>query len=149
MLARLIEFSLRQRMLVMLGALALAGAGMFAFLNLPIDAYPDISPTPVPYTHLDVYKRQSPLRRHKLLQSLAQHNRRTFPMRAVANVLSLPCQCLDAAVKPQPRRISRTTVWIISIVGLVLAAVLWGWWSYSRPAASSAATTPVLSLIHI
>ena len=58
-------------------------------------------------------------------------------MRAVANVLSLPCQCLDAAVKPQPRRISRTTVWIISIVGLVLAAVLWGWWSYSRPAAVS------------
>ena len=47
MLARLIEFSLRQRMLVMLGALALAGAGMFAFLNLPIDAYPDISPTQV------------------------------------------------------------------------------------------------------
>ena len=47
MLAWLIEFSLRQRMLVMLGALALAGAGVFAFLNLPIDAYPDISPTQV------------------------------------------------------------------------------------------------------
>ena len=44
MLAWLIEFSLRQRMLVMLGALALAGAGVFAFLNLPIDAYPDNSP---------------------------------------------------------------------------------------------------------
>lgn len=43
MLSRLIEFSLRQRALVLLGVLALAGAGLAAFLQLPIDAYPDIS----------------------------------------------------------------------------------------------------------
>ena len=47
MLSRLIEFSLRQRALVLLGVLALAGAGLAAFLRLPIDAYPDISPTQV------------------------------------------------------------------------------------------------------
>ncbi len=47
MLARLIEFSLRQRVLVLLAAVALAGAGVAAFLHLPIDAYPDISPTQV------------------------------------------------------------------------------------------------------
>ncbi len=47
MLSRLIEFSLRQRVLVLLCALALAGAGIAAFLRLPIDAYPDISPTQV------------------------------------------------------------------------------------------------------
>lgn len=47
MLSRLIEFSLRQRVLVLLAAIALAGAGVVAFLRLPIDAYPDISPTQV------------------------------------------------------------------------------------------------------
>ena len=47
MLSRLIEFSLRQRVLVLLAALALAGGGVAAFLHLPIDAYPDISPTQV------------------------------------------------------------------------------------------------------
>jgi cobalt-zinc-cadmium resistance protein CzcA len=47
MLSRLIELSLRQRVLVLLAALALAGAGVAAFLSLPIDAYPDISPTQV------------------------------------------------------------------------------------------------------
>jgi len=47
MLSRLIEFSLRQRVLVLLAAVALAGAGAAAFLSLPIDAYPDISPTQV------------------------------------------------------------------------------------------------------
>ena len=47
MLSRLIEFSLRQRVLVLLAALALAGGGIAAFLHLPIDAYPDISPTQV------------------------------------------------------------------------------------------------------
>ncbi|MCD7100368.1 CusA/CzcA family heavy metal efflux RND transporter [Stenotrophomonas sp. MMGLT7] len=47
MLARLIDFSLRQRVLVLLAAVALAGAGAAAFLRLPIDAYPDISPTQV------------------------------------------------------------------------------------------------------
>lgn len=47
MLTRLIEFSLRQRVLVLLAALALAGGGIAAFLHLPIDAYPDISPAQV------------------------------------------------------------------------------------------------------
>lgn len=47
MLSRLIEFSLRQRLLVLLAVLALAGAGVASFLQLPIDAYPDISPTQV------------------------------------------------------------------------------------------------------
>jgi hypothetical protein len=45
--SRLIEFSLRQRVLVLLAVLALAGGGVAAFLHLPIDAYPDISPTQV------------------------------------------------------------------------------------------------------
>ncbi|WP_129643170.1 CusA/CzcA family heavy metal efflux RND transporter [Peristeroidobacter agariperforans] len=47
MLARLIEFSLRQRVLVLLAAVGIAAAGIMAFLRLPIDAYPDISPTQV------------------------------------------------------------------------------------------------------
>ncbi len=47
MLSRLIEFSLRQRLLVLLAVIALAGAGLASFLQLPIDAYPDISPTQV------------------------------------------------------------------------------------------------------
>jgi cobalt-zinc-cadmium resistance protein CzcA len=47
MLERLIEFSLRQRMLVLLAAVGIAAAGTMAFLRLPIDAYPDISPTQV------------------------------------------------------------------------------------------------------
>ncbi len=47
MLARLIEFSLRQRLLVLLIALAIGIAGAMAFVRLPIDAYPDISPTQV------------------------------------------------------------------------------------------------------
>jgi cobalt-zinc-cadmium resistance protein CzcA len=46
-LARLIEFSLRQRLLVLLVAFGIAGAGMLAFARLPIDAFPDISPTQV------------------------------------------------------------------------------------------------------
>ena len=47
MLARLIEFSLRQRLLVLLVAFGIAAAGMIAFGRLPIDAFPDISPTQV------------------------------------------------------------------------------------------------------
>ena len=47
MLARLIDFSLRQRALVLLAALALALAGVWAYVHLPIDAFPDISPTQV------------------------------------------------------------------------------------------------------
>lgn len=47
MLARLTEFSLRQRLLVLLAALGLALAGAWAFARLPIDAFPDISPAQV------------------------------------------------------------------------------------------------------
>jgi HME family heavy-metal exporter/cobalt-zinc-cadmium resistance protein CzcA len=47
MLAKLIDFSLRQRALVLLAALALALAGAWAYVQLPIDAFPDISPTQV------------------------------------------------------------------------------------------------------
>lgn len=47
MLSRLIEFALRQPVLVLLAVLALASAGVTAWLKLPIDAYPDISPTQV------------------------------------------------------------------------------------------------------
>ncbi|KFJ13214.1 heavy metal efflux pump, CzcA family protein [Delftia acidovorans] len=47
MLARLIDFSLRQRALVLMAACALALAGAWAYVHLPIDAFPDISPTQV------------------------------------------------------------------------------------------------------
>lgn len=47
MLRRLIEFSLSQRLLVLLAALALAAGGVWAFMRLPIDAYPNIAPTQV------------------------------------------------------------------------------------------------------
>ncbi|KJK24848.1 cytochrome C peroxidase [Burkholderiaceae bacterium 16] len=47
MLAGLIEFSLRQRALVLIAASVLAVAGAWAYLKLPIDAFPDISPTQV------------------------------------------------------------------------------------------------------
>ena len=47
MLSRLVEFSLRQRVLVLLLSAAVAIAGAMSFLRLPIDAYPDISPTQV------------------------------------------------------------------------------------------------------
>ncbi|MDD2893841.1 MAG: CusA/CzcA family heavy metal efflux RND transporter [Halothiobacillaceae bacterium] len=47
MLNRLIAFSLAQRLLVLLAALLVAGFGWMAFSTIPIDAYPDISPTQV------------------------------------------------------------------------------------------------------
>lgn len=43
MIASLLEFSLRQRILI-LGLLSLlAGAGLIAFQSIPIDAYPDVT----------------------------------------------------------------------------------------------------------
>jgi len=47
MLARLVQFALSQRLFVMLAAALLAGAGWYAFRNLPIDAFPDVSSTQV------------------------------------------------------------------------------------------------------
>jgi cobalt-zinc-cadmium resistance protein CzcA len=44
---KLISLSLTQRLLVMLISLLLAAAGLQAFLQLPIDAFPDVSPTQV------------------------------------------------------------------------------------------------------
>ncbi|WP_303785809.1 efflux RND transporter permease subunit [Azovibrio restrictus] len=43
MLARLVRFSLTQRLLVLVLTLILAGLGLRAFLQLPIDAFPDVS----------------------------------------------------------------------------------------------------------
>ncbi len=47
MLARLIQFSLSQRLFVLLATLLVAGAGWHAFTQLPIDAFPDVSSTQV------------------------------------------------------------------------------------------------------
>lgn len=46
-LAGLVRFSLTQRMLMLLVVALLIPAGWFAFINIPIDAFPDISPTQV------------------------------------------------------------------------------------------------------
>lgn len=47
MLARLIAFSLSQRLLVLVLTLGLVAAGALAFRELPIDAFPDVSSTQV------------------------------------------------------------------------------------------------------
>ena len=47
MLSKLIQFSLSQRLLILLASLVLAGAGLFAYRGLPIDAFPDVSSTQV------------------------------------------------------------------------------------------------------
>lgn len=47
MLATLIQFALTQRVFALLITLMLAGAGYQAALHLPIDAFPDVSPTQV------------------------------------------------------------------------------------------------------
>lgn len=47
LLSRLVQFSLSQRLMTALLTIVLVGFGLRALLNLPIDAYPDISPTQV------------------------------------------------------------------------------------------------------
>ena len=47
MLARLIEFSLTQRLLMLLLTLLLIGGGIYSYQKLPIDAFPDVSSTQV------------------------------------------------------------------------------------------------------
>ncbi len=47
MLSRLLSFALRQRLLVLVLATALTVAGVVAYRNLPIDAFPDVSTTQV------------------------------------------------------------------------------------------------------
>ncbi|MGA8579925.1 MAG: efflux RND transporter permease subunit, partial [Bryobacteraceae bacterium] len=44
MIARIVSFALQQRFLIVTASLALMIWGAFSFLNLPIDAYPDLSP---------------------------------------------------------------------------------------------------------
>lgn len=44
MIARIIDFSLRQRLLVVIGTLALLGVGVRALRTIPVDAFPDVSP---------------------------------------------------------------------------------------------------------
>ncbi|MFV1985975.1 MAG: efflux RND transporter permease subunit [Gemmatimonadota bacterium] len=44
MIERLIDFALRQRLLTMTMTVALFGGGIWAYTQLPVDAYPDISP---------------------------------------------------------------------------------------------------------
>lgn len=46
-MASLIRFALSQRLLVMLLAVLLSGGGYYAFKNIPIDAFPEVSPTQV------------------------------------------------------------------------------------------------------
>ncbi|WP_051332111.1 efflux RND transporter permease subunit [Methylocaldum szegediense] len=46
-MARLIQFALTQRLFALLSALLLSGAGWLAATHLPIDAFPDVSPTQV------------------------------------------------------------------------------------------------------
>jgi len=41
---RIVAMSLRQRLLVVLGAVAIAALGIWSFKRLPVDAYPDLSP---------------------------------------------------------------------------------------------------------
>ena len=43
MLERIIHFSIRQRLFVMLATLGLIGLGVYSFQRLPIDALPDIT----------------------------------------------------------------------------------------------------------
>ncbi len=43
----IIRFALSQRILVLLGAVLLIGLGYFAIQNIPIDAFPEVSPTQV------------------------------------------------------------------------------------------------------
>ncbi|MGL2645706.1 efflux RND transporter permease subunit [Helicobacter pylori] len=47
MLASIIEFSLRQRVIVIVGAVLILFFGTYSFIHTPVDAFPDISPTQV------------------------------------------------------------------------------------------------------
>lgn len=47
MLASIIEFSLRQRAIVIVGSILILFFGTYSFIHTPVDAFPDISPTQV------------------------------------------------------------------------------------------------------
>ena len=46
-MANLIRFALSQRILIVLMVLLLSGTGYYAAINIPIDAFPEVSPTQV------------------------------------------------------------------------------------------------------
>lgn len=48
MIERIVQFALKQRLLVMLFIILIVGLGIYSFRHLPIDAFPDISPVMVP-----------------------------------------------------------------------------------------------------
>ena len=48
MIERIIETSLRQRLLVIVAIVAVIGLGIYHYTKLPVDAFPDISPIMVP-----------------------------------------------------------------------------------------------------
>ena len=45
---KVVDFSLRSRFLVLLGVFAIIGFGIYEYRQLPVDAFPDISPIMVP-----------------------------------------------------------------------------------------------------
>ncbi|MGD8827928.1 MAG: efflux RND transporter permease subunit, partial [Gammaproteobacteria bacterium] len=47
MMARLIQFALTQRLLVLLFVALIVGLGVMSYRQLPVDAFPDVSPTQV------------------------------------------------------------------------------------------------------
>ena len=48
MIERIVQFALKQRLLVILFIFLTVGLGIYSFQHLPIDAFPDISPVMVP-----------------------------------------------------------------------------------------------------
>ena len=44
MLDRIIEFNLKNRLVTMVAALIMMGAGFYSYTKLPVDAFPDVSP---------------------------------------------------------------------------------------------------------
>ncbi|MBU1881622.1 CusA/CzcA family heavy metal efflux RND transporter, partial [bacterium] len=48
MLSRIIDLSLKQRVLIGIFAIALVGSGIWSYQQIPVDAFPDISPVMVP-----------------------------------------------------------------------------------------------------
>ncbi|MEO8905059.1 MAG: efflux RND transporter permease subunit, partial [Polyangiaceae bacterium] len=45
MIHRIVEFALKQRLVIIVAALVLVGLGVNALRNLPIEAYPDVADT--------------------------------------------------------------------------------------------------------
>ena len=64
---KIIDFALRQRLLVLIGVLLLAGIGVYSFNTLPIDAFPDV--TNVQVQVITTAPGMSPLETEKLVSS--------------------------------------------------------------------------------